>query len=143
MEKNCIKKPFIICYIAIIIIIVGLSGCMNNSNTNNGEDTNGNNTIPTSIEEMIIGIWERDDNRTFEYKANGTLILESAAYEYRYWFKGGFLFDTSEGLDESWIYKYNISFENEDTMILTYLGYYYDNQWNNDTSQTYLFHKAE
>ena len=128
--------------ITVMLIIVVLTGCMDSPNTNN-KDTNDNNTIPTTIEEMILGTWERDDNRTFTYKANGTLNIQAAAFDYRYWFKDGYLFDSSEGIDEPEEYKYNISFENKDTMILTCLGYYDEDQWNNATSRTYVFQRVE
>jgi len=135
------KKQFMIVGINMMLIAVALTGCIDSSNTKDDEDTNGE--IPTTVEEMIIGTWERDDNRTFTYKSDGTLNIESAAYEYRYWFKDGYLFDSSEGIGEPWEYKYNISFEDIDTMILTYLGYLDDGQWNNDTSRPYVFKRVE
>ena len=135
------KKHLIVIGMMLILLVVGLSGCIDSSNTKDYKDTNG--AIPTTVEEMIIGTWERDDNRTFTYKADGTLNIESATFDYRYWFKDGYLFDSSEGMDEPLEYKYNISFENKDTMILTYLGYYYENQWNNDTSRTYVFQRVD
>ena len=135
------KKQFMIVSINVMIVAVVLSGCIDSSNTKDVKDTNG--AIPTTVEEMIIGTWERDDNRTFTYKADGTLSIESATFDYQYWFKDGYLFDSSEGMNEPWEYKYNISFENKDAMILTYLGYYYESQWNNDTSRTYVFKRVE
>ena len=135
------KKQFMIVIISVMFIAVALSGCIDSSNTKDDKYTNG--VIPTTVEEMIIGTWEREDNRTFTYKADGTLNIKSAAFDYRYWFNDGYLFDSSEGIDEPWEYKYNISFENIDTMILTYLGYYNENQWNNGTSRTYVFKRVE
>ena len=126
-----------------MLILVTLSGCMDSSDTNNDKDNNGNDTIPSTVEEMIIGTWERGDNRTFTYKTDGTLIIEAAAFDYRYWFEDGYLFDSSQGLDEAWEYKYNISFENNNTMIQTYLGYQYNGQWHNGTTRTYSFHRVE
>jgi len=135
MEKNFIKRiSFII--IIYIFIVIFLFGCINKEN-NNG------NILDDNIENLIIGKWDRQDNRTFEYQENGSLIIKSAVYDYNYWFEDGYLFDTSEDINETWIYKYNITFENQgDTMILTYLGYYFDDQWYNENIKKYIFNRV-
>jgi hypothetical protein len=119
------KKVSIVICTVILLIILGLSGCIENS------DVEINNTTPDTFVEKIVGLWERTkDNRTFHYFLNGTLHIEGATNSYRYWFEDGYLFDTSEGETTAWIYKYNITFENNDTMVLLYLGYYLDDEWN-------------
>ena len=132
------KKEILVIVLNIMLISIGLNGCIEKSNNyiNDNEENN--------FEEIIIGKWQRiDDNRTFEYKKDGTLIIQSMASEFQYWFDNGYLYDTSKNETEPQEYKYKINFENEDIMILEYRGYFYNNQFIDSIPEKYELKRIE
>ena len=133
------KKQIIIIGIFAMLLVVGLSGCINDSNINgetNGEpngETNGEPNVEsnTSDEKRIVGVWEREDGRVFNYENDGSLHIVLAADNYTYWFENGYLYDSAENTTIQ--YKYSVNFTSNDVMIITYFGYYDDNEWHEES----------
>ena len=125
------KKQIIIIGIFAMLLVVGLSGCINDSNING--ETNGEPNVEsnTSDEKRIVGVWEREDGRVFNYENDGSLHIVLAADNYTYWFENGYLYDSAENTTIQ--YKYSVNFTSNDVMIITYFGYYDDNEWHEES----------
>ena len=125
------KKQIIIIGIFAMLLVVGLSGCINDSNINGETNGETNGEPNSSDEERIIGVWEREDERVFNYENDGSLHIELAADNYTYWFENGYLYDSVENTTIQ--YKYSVNFTSNDVMIITYFGYYDDNEWHEES----------
>jgi hypothetical protein len=90
------------------------------------EQTSTKNTSKKlTIEEKIIGVWVKDTGYEFTFTTDGFVYNNQNSYFFSYWFEDGYLLE-SRGKEK---YQYSIEFESNDVMLLTYHGYYDDDQW--------------
>jgi len=99
------KKQLLIPEIAFLLICVGLSGCLEESNE----------TIVTRAK--IIGIWYQEDEGEWEFKANGSLLRD---YGYGLWeekweMNNSYIFIT---FIDGAIINYSYKLLNDDTTLI-------------------------
>jgi hypothetical protein len=111
------KKHLIVIGMVVLLLAVGLSGCVNQSSKNDVNEEDKEVVVLLTDEEKIIGMWEVDiSGRKYQYTfcSDGTLIRTNALEgdSWSYWFEDEeivYRMETQKG--EVMIFSYEYKFE--------------------------------